>query len=255
MNGKEYAQHLADTYARFIPMMSDDASIYVIIDDFKLANGALSCSIEYFVTKMMEKGFYLVSRYTWIKTNPMPRSYKSKNMVNGMEMVYRFVRDPMNYYTNPSLFDETELEDGQKFKIQKGCVNQSKDGKTTIGGTYVQSHLKKLRNVLNTQDCENIIRGNVANPEDFFRQAEEKKHTSTAPIYLTGVLLKEGTRDGDVVMDIWNGTGNTMVSSLLLNRFYVGIEIENDYYQQSCRRAEMTEAAVLEYKSIQGIAA
>jgi len=249
MNGEEYGEYLANTYARYIPMMAEDASVYVIIDDYKLKNGELACSLEYFVTKMKEKGFHLVSRYTWIKTNPMPRNYDTKGMVNGIEMIYRFVLDPINYYTNPDLFSESVFQDQEKYKRQKGCTNHSKDGKTSKGGEYVQSHLKKLRNSLNEQDCINAIRGNVANPEDFFRQADEKKHTSTAPIYLTSVLILEGTKEGHLVADCWNGSGNTMVSSLLLKRLYVGIEIENDYFQQTCRRAELTEAAVLDFNN------
>ena len=86
-----------------------------------------------------------------------------------------------------------------------------------------------------------IIRGNVANPEDFFRQEGEKRHTSTSPIYLTATLILESTRPDDLVVDIFGGVGNTMVSALLLNRKYIGIELENDYFQQSCRRIGMTE--------------
>jgi DNA modification methylase len=42
-------------------------------------------------------------------------------------------------------------------------------------------------------------------------------------------------------VDIWGGVGNTMTSSLLLGRKYVGIELEDEYFQQSCRRVDETE--------------
>jgi DNA modification methylase len=125
--------------------------------------------------------------------------------------------------------------------FQEGCTNSDKKGNTTRGTEYYQSHLKKLRNTLSDQTCRDIIKGNVANPEDFFRQEEEKRHTSTSPIYLTSTLILESTRPNDVVVDIWNGVGNTMTSALLLNRKYIGVEMEDNYFQQSVRRLITTE--------------
>ena len=239
MTGREYGIYLSETYEKYIPYMSKDGSIYVIIDDYRLNNGSFSCSLEHFVVEMEGKGFFLVGRYPWIKNNPMPRGYSDKDMVNGFEMCYRFSLDPKGYYCNPNLF--LELEKGKNGRFQEGCTNTTGDGKTSRGSSYYQSHLKKLRNTLDENSCQDIIRGNVSNPEDFFRQVGEKRHTSTSPIYLTSTFILESTRPGDLVVDIWNGVGNTMVSTLLLNRKYVGIELEDDYFQQTCRRVKMTE--------------
>lgn len=239
MTGKEYGLYLSETYEQFKPFMSKDGSIYVIIDDYRMDNGALACSLEHFVVEMENKGFFPVGRYAWVKDNPMPRSYADKDMVNGFEMVYRFSLDPKNYYCNPDLF--IELEKGKHEGFQKGCTNTDGKGHTTRGSSYYQSHLKKLRNTLDDRSCTDIIRGNVCNPQDVFRQTDEKKHTSQSPLYLTSVLILESTRPEDLVVDIWSGVGNTMDSALLLGRKYVGIELENDYFQQSCRRANETE--------------
>ena len=242
MTGKEYGLYLSETYVRFKPFMSKDGSIYVIIDDYRMDNGAHACSLEHFVVEMEDKGFFLVGRYTWAKDNPMPRSYADKDMVNGFEMVYRFSLDPKDYYCNPDLF--IELEKGKNEGFREGCTNTDGKGNTTRGSSYYQSHLKKLRNTLNERNCTDVIRGNVCNPMDFFRQADEKKHTSQSPLYLTSTLILESTRPDDLVVDIWNGVGNTMDSALFLGRKYVGIELDGDYFQQSCRRAEITERII-----------
>lgn len=241
MTGQEYGEYLANTYERYIPYMELDGSIYVIIDDYRMQNGELACSLEYFVAAMRVKGFHLASRYIWEKSNPVPNNYKGKAMTNSIEFVYRFTLDPVNYYTNVNLFIESELPGGKRFDIKSGCTNHSSDGKTTRGEKYIQSHLKRLRNTLSEQNCIDVIKGNIARPEDFFRQAGEKRHTSTAPIYLTSVLILESTRPGEVCADIWNGVGNTMVSALLLDREYIGIEKEYNYYQQTVNRLRMTE--------------
>jgi DNA modification methylase len=259
MTGREYGIYLSETYERYKQFMSPDGSIYVIIDDFRNKQGSLSCSLEHFVVQMELKGFYLVGRYVWWKNNPQPRSHESKNMVNGFEMVYRFTLDPKKYYSNPNLFIELE-EELEGFQV--GCTNTDNRGNTTRGGIYFQPPLKKPRNTLDDETGKqivldnidgteedlirniNIIRGNVQHPEDYFRLDDEKRHTSTSPQYLTMTLILESTKPGDLVVDIWNGVGGTMESSLCLKRDYLGIELEENYIRQTQRRLQILESEV-----------
>jgi DNA modification methylase len=259
MTGHQYGVYLSETYERYKPYMSPDGSIYVIIDDFRNKQGSLSCSIEHFVVEMERKGFYLTSRIFWWKNNPQPRSHKSKNMVNGMEMVYRFTLDPKKYYSNPNLF--IELEEHVQ-GVYVGCTNTDNRGNTTRGGSYYQPNLKKPRNTMednsgrqlvldNIDGTEDdlirnieIIRGNVQHPEDYFRKDDEKRHTSTSPQYLTMTLILESTEPGDLVVDIWNGVGGTMESSLCLKRDYIGVEQEENYIRQTQRRLQMIESGL-----------
>lgn len=263
MTGREYGVYLSETYERYKEYMSKDGSIYVIIDDFRNKQGSLSCSIEHFVVEMERKGFYLVGRYVWWKNNPQPRSHESKNMVNGFEMVYRFTLDPKNYYSNPNLF--IELEEGLE-GFQVGCTNTDNRGNTTRGGIYFQPDLKKPRNTLDDETGKqivldnidgteddlirniNIIRGNVQRPEDYFRLDDEKRHTSTSPQYLTMTLILESTKPGDLVVDIWNGVGGTMESSLSLQRDYIGVELEGNYFRQTQRRLQILESNPTEHR-------
>ena len=242
MTGQEYGRFLAETYERYIPYMAPDGSIYVIIDDYRMENGALASSLEHFVVEMEKRGVFLVERIVWWKNNGMPRNYSDKDMVANFEMVYRFSPSSHEYYCNPDIF--LEMDNHPAIKVTRGATNNAKNGITTRGGLYVQSKLKKLRITLDESTCIDIIRGNIANPEDFFRLTGEKKHTSTAPIYLTAALILNSTKPGDLCVDIWNGVGGTMVSALLLQRNYMGIEIEEHYFKQTARRAVFTEQNV-----------
>lgn len=239
---------IVETYRQYIPYLDETGSVYVIIDDYRLKSGDLSCSLEYFVVGMKKVGFHLVDRYLWVKNNPIPNSFERKGMVNSFEMVYRFALNTDKYYTNPNLYIENDNMNINELKVLKGCTNPTnKKGNTSKGSTYVQSHLNKVRNTLTENVCNGIIRGNVANPETYFLQADDVKHTSTAPMYLTSVLILEGTKEGDLICDIWNGQGNTMDSALILKRQYIGIELEPEYFEQTCNRAEFIERYMSEY--------
>lgn len=235
MNSQEFAKYTAEIYNRYVPYLEEDGSIYVIVYDYKSDDyNSYSCFTEHFVIEMNKLGLYLIGRKLWVKKNPLRRQYSYKDSVEGYEFIYRFSTNPKNAYTNPYLFMKSEAE--TIFKKMEGCTNHSNKSASNRGSKYFQSNLKKIVNTLDNDYCEEIIKGNVGNPGDFFRQSEEKKHSSTSPIYLTSTLILEGSKPGDVILDIWNGVGNSMLSSLLLGRKYVGIEIEENYYNQTIKK-------------------
>lgn len=245
MSPQEFAEYTAKIYHRYLPYLAKDGSIYVIVYDYKSNEYAgYSCFTEHFVIEMMKLGMYLVGRKLWVKTNPLRRQYKYKDAVEGYEFIYRFSANPDDLYTNPYLLMREEAE--TVFTLTQGCTNHSRNPESNRGGKYFQSNIKKVLNTLDENYCEDIIRGNVGNPGDFFRAVEEVKHSSTSPIYLTASLILEGTAPGDTVIDIWNGVGNSMLSSLLLGRKYVGIEIEENYYNQTIKKVIEAEKYVKE---------
>ncbi len=243
LNGEETAIKLAETYYKHLHLLAEDGSIYVIIDDFRMSTGEFACSLEHFVIEMAKRGMYLVGRSVWAKTNPLSKSHNTTGMVSGFEMVYRFSKMKSGFLNVDKMLIETEID---SLIYKAGATNPKTNGETSRGAGYYQSHLKKIRNTLSAQTGNDYILGNVANPEDWFRQVEgeeqETRHTSTTPVWLTSILIAESSRIGDVVIDIWNGVGNTMTSSLLLQRKYIGVEQEEVFFNQSVRRAIETEA-------------
>ena len=83
-----------------------------------------------------------------------------------------------------------------------------------------------------------------------FRQADEKYHNSQFPPEIASFFILEGSQEGEVCADIYNGVGNTLTASLLLNRKYIGIERNNDYYQQTCRKADFYDVQEIENNNL-----
>ena len=254
LDGEQTAVRFAETYNKYKIYLKEEGSIYVIIDDFRLKTGEFACSLEHFVIEMAKRGMYLIGRYTWKKNNPISKGHKTNGMVNGFEMIYRFSKMKKGYKSVDRMLIKNEI-DGLIY--QSGSTNPLKNGTTKRGEGYVQSTLKKVRNTLDNQTCIDYIEGNVANPEDWFRikdtldNTDETRHTSTTPTWLTTLLLMEATEKNDVVLDIWNGVGNSMSSSLLTMRRYIGVEREDTFYRQTCRRVIETEKMVEEtYNSL-----
>lgn len=74
-------------------------------------------------------------------------------------------------------------------------------------------------------------------------QAEEKKfgkHPTQKPVELLKRIIQASTKEGDLVLDPFCGSSTTGVAAVLLNRKYVGIDLEDDYLITSKKRLEET---------------
>ena len=63
-------------------------------------------------------------------------------------------------------------------------------------------------------------------------------HPTQKPIPLMERIIKAHTKEGDVVLDIFNGSGSTMIAADKCGRKFVGCEFDKDYYDKSLERLE-----------------
>lgn len=57
------------------------------------------------------------------------------------------------------------------------------------------------------------------------------KHPTQKPIKIIKDLISHVTNENDIVLDPFMGSGTTCVASAMLNRKYIGIEINEEYYK------------------------
>ena len=61
-------------------------------------------------------------------------------------------------------------------------------------------------------------------------------HPTQKPIKLIEYLIKTYSNDGDIILDNCMGSGSTGVSCVNTNRKFIGIELDEKYYDISCKR-------------------
>ena len=67
---------------------------------------------------------------------------------------------------------------------------------------------------------------------------KQNTHPTTKPIALYNYLLSIFSRDGDVILDPFCGSGATPISCVLTNRRYIGIEMSAEYHKIAEARVE-----------------
>ena len=65
---------------------------------------------------------------------------------------------------------------------------------------------------------------------------KEKLHPTQKPITLLEYLIKTYTNDGEVVLDNTMGSGSTGVACINTNRNFIGIELDEDYFEIAKKR-------------------
>ena len=69
------------------------------------------------------------------------------------------------------------------------------------------------------------------------------KHPTQKPVRLLRHLIKIASNKGDVILDPFMGVGSTGVAALEMNRKFIGMEIENEYFMAARKRLAQTQAS------------
>ena len=101
---------------------------------------------------------------------------------------------------------------------------------------------KKINNYENFIDeKESVYIGRY--PKDIlkFNKDKEKIHPTQKPVGLLEYLIKTYTNDGETVLDNCMGSGSTGIACLNTNRKFIGIELDEKYFEIAKNRIENHE--------------
>jgi DNA modification methylase len=70
-------------------------------------------------------------------------------------------------------------------------------------------------------------------------------HPTIKPTSILKILIANSSREGDLVLDPFIGSGSTAVAAIETKRNYIGMEIDTTYYQTTLRRIQDAQANAL----------
>ena len=70
----------------------------------------------------------------------------------------------------------------------------------------------------------------------FFKRDKNKVHPTQKPVKMLEYLIKTYTDKGDTVIDFCMGSGSTGVACRNLNRNFIGIELDENYFNIAKQR-------------------
>ena len=74
-----------------------------------------------------------------------------------------------------------------------------------------------------------------------FKSDSANDHPTQKPVALMEYLIKTCTNESDTVLDFTMGSGSTGVAAKNLNRNFIGIELDEDYFNIAKNRIEAAQ--------------
>lgn len=176
-----------------------------------------SLIVEKLAIMLEEKwGFYCVDIEIWIKDNPVPTGLRVACQ-DAYEQNLWFSINPkwkINIDAIRRPYDEASL---------KMYANNEYKPRTN-GLTYVRKAKHIEPHPLGALPL-NVIRGAVS--------AKQQQHQAVQPGYLPEKYIKATTKQGDIVVDPWMGTGTTGIEVIKNGRKFIGFDINKQYVEHA----------------------
>jgi site-specific DNA-methyltransferase (adenine-specific) len=198
------------------------------------------------------------------RTEKSKISTKYKNFSDdlSMEEYYEFNKEVIHYLLQISdlVFYNVQFLTGNKRALFKLMGEFNEQIKEVIIWNKVNAQPAMGEKVLNSQyevilvfDKDNAIsrkfdtatfdRGTLSNVWDIKRGKKlNKEHGAVFPEELVEKILHNFTKPGDVVLDPFMGTGTVGVVCNRLKRWFIGIELDEDYFNFAKERIEIEES-------------
>jgi site-specific DNA-methyltransferase (adenine-specific) len=211
----EFINNLVEILTGAKRVLKQDGSMFVNIFD-TIRNGHMMNIPFKLVLKMVEKGWILNDTILWSKKNPMYTA--NKRTVASHEYIFHFVKSVQFYHdmtwVQKYSFDSHLLTYGGEGKKVRLRSDLQFDGSTLVAAT-------PNNEVLKTQ-CVN--------------EGVYLTHSATFPKEIPLMSILCSTREGDTILDLFNGTSTTGEVALELGRNYIGFELNPSYVRASVVR-------------------
>ena len=126
---------------------------------------------------------------------------------------------------NPQMTERTESE----IKIYKRKLQKTYkvEDRNLYNSVYNKHKSNTERNDIKNKYPTNLIRFNSKTKEC---NSRKRVHPTQKPVDLLEYLIKTYTNEGDLILDFTMGSGSTGVACLNTNRRFIGIELDENYF-------------------------
>jgi len=153
-------------------------------------------------------------KYTWVWEKS-----KASGFLNAKRMPLRAHEDICVFYRKPPVYNP-QMKQGEPYDKGNAGKNTQVYGSQVTVPNKSDSGLRYPRTVVYFKTAE----------------GEGKLHPTQKPIALFEYLIKTYSNEGDVILDNCIGSGTTAVAAVNTERKYIGIELDQKYFDTCVNR-------------------
>ena len=166
-------------------------------------------------------------RYDWVweKDKGANWMFANKQPLKVQENILVFYGKQPTYNPQKTINPNGE----SKRHLLKNPSKISKNVKDVMGSAWKETEMDDSDNYHGKNyDPKMLLPRSI---QKFSREAKGKVHPTQKPVLLMEYLIKTYTNEGDTVLDFTMGSGTTGVACKTLNRHFIGIELDPDYFK------------------------
>lgn len=236
----DYIKWFAPKARQIKRVLKDNGSFVLNISD-KIVDGFQHLYVFELVVFLCKKiGFHLVRDYIWYNPATPPNVFSRGGYGRTKKShEYCFWFSKTNEWTfNLDPIRKPYSKDMQKYLMGKGKGDRSQN---TRPSTH-NFNCEKVWTDNGGSDPGTVIElGNTSSNDIFFKLCKEKgiAHPARFPEKLAEFFILSGTKEGDIVLDPFSGSGTTAVSAARNGRRWIGIDLNPDYCELATARMEI----------------
>jgi site-specific DNA-methyltransferase (adenine-specific) len=277
----EYIESLLRIFEECVRVTKETGTIVYNIGDKYLNGGLSLIPYKFAIKAIERTNTFLINQLTWSKLNPTPRQEKRKliqatepffifakskqyyfdldSYLNHLDQINQSGKNKPSVKLGKKYFDlinnsglsEQEKDNARKALLEtiesihmgeivgfrmkiKGIHKLAYGGQDGGRNDQIKNNGFTIIKILGNRMKKDIIESPVEITKD-------NKHPAVYPTYIIQELIKLLSKEGDLVLDPFCGSGTTCIAANTLGRNYLGIEINPEYVDLANERLQQTD--------------
>ena len=225
---EEHLERLMTVMSECKRVLKENGSLFLVIGDSYDENGSLRQIPHRLSIKMSDDGWILRNTLIWYKTNAKPENGRIKRWGTSYEYIFFFVRS-MDYW-----FDMDKIRVPYTTEPTRHAPRHHKTNASTFMNQ--QTNLQHPLGRVPRDFIEDDVIKTAFNQKEKFVPDENLEHGATFPEKLIKPFILATSKENDLVLDPFIGSGTTAKVSLENGRKCVGYDISPVFVDTSYQR-------------------
>jgi len=251
---KSYGGTHPDKYVKwFLPItkelyrvLKDDGSFILNIKEHP-KNGERETYVLELILELKKQGWFWIEEYCWYKKNSFPGKWPNR-FRDSWERCLQFTKKKdFKMYQDAVKVPIGDWAEKRFKSMSENDFIRHISRKNSHLGRNVSNWLNKKKvfphNVIVFEEEHRLYLSNVF--ESAVESRSSKNHSAVFPIELPSWFIRLFSKEGDVILDPFMGSGSTAVSALLHRRNFLGTEIQPEYVKEANKNIREVNKDVL----------
>jgi len=230
----DYVEWFMPKARQFLRVLKPTGTFVLNIKE-RVVNGERHTYVIELILRMRKQGWLWTEEFIWHKKNSYPGKWPNRFRDNWERLIQFNKTKKFNMYQEAVMVPVGEWAKDRLANLSETDLRRDE---SRVGSGFG-------KNVSNWLGRRWVYPTNVLH---MATECANREHSAVFPIALPTWFIKLFTREGDLVLDPFVGSGTTAVAAMQLGRRYVGIDVNEEFCRLARERLAQVQPRLLELR-------